>query len=180
MGAGIDLRRLVQAAAAGDPGAWDTLVERFGSLVWSTIRAYGLSPEEGANAAQTTWLRLAEQLDRLEDQYDRVGVWLAATARRESLRLLGLKRVDLAGVSHTAPGSSAPAEPAEPGRKSVLWGIIRQLPEHCRRLLRVLSTVPTPSHEEVAAALDLPSTSVPAAQAACLKELRHHIANIQR
>jgi DNA-directed RNA polymerase specialized sigma24 family protein len=178
MRSSIDLRRLVRAAAAGDPRAWDTLVERFGALVWSTTRAYGLSPEEGANAAQTTWLRLAEQLDRL-DQHDRLGEWLAATARRESLRLLSVKRPAVANAPQTAPGSSAPAEPAEPRREALLWGIIHQLPEHCRRLLRILSAIPTPSHEEVAAALDLPAASVPAAQASCFNELRYRIADIQ-
>jgi DNA-directed RNA polymerase specialized sigma24 family protein len=91
MGA-IDVRDLARAAAAGDQYGWDGLVERFGELVWSTTRAYGLSPGEGADAAQTTWLRLAEQLGHLEDQHERLGVWLAATARRESLRLLGAAR----------------------------------------------------------------------------------------
>lgn len=92
MGASIDARDLALAAAAGDPRGWDGLVERFGGLVWSTTRAYGLSPDDGADAAQTTWLRLAEQLGRLQDQYGQLGVWLAATARRESLRLLGAAR----------------------------------------------------------------------------------------
>jgi DNA-directed RNA polymerase specialized sigma24 family protein len=89
MGAEIDAHDLVQAAAAGDSRGWDDLVERFGALVWSTARAYGLSPDEGADVAQTTWLRLAEQLGRLRDGRDRIGVWLASTARKESLRLLG-------------------------------------------------------------------------------------------
>ena len=54
MGASIDVRDLARAAAAGDQHGWDGLVERFGELVWSTIRAYGLSPGDGADAAQTT------------------------------------------------------------------------------------------------------------------------------
>ena len=74
MGAQIDAHDLVQAAAAGDSHGWDGLVERFGALVWSTARGYGLSPDEGADVAQTTWLRLAEQLGRLRDGHDRDGV----------------------------------------------------------------------------------------------------------
>lgn len=179
MGSSIDVRGLVRAAAAGDSRAWDGLVERFGALVWSITRAYGLSPEAGANAAQTTWLRLAEQLDRLEDQHDRLGVWLAATARLESLRLLDVARAEVAGASHTPLRSWAPAELAEHEREALLWRVVRELPEHCRRLLRILSTVPTPSQEEVAAALDLPVSSVPAAHAACLREFRHRMSHIQ-
>jgi len=106
MGASIDVRDLARAAAAGDQHGWDGLVERFGELVWSTIRAYGLSPGDGADAAQTTWLLLAEQLGHLEAQHERLGVWLAATARRESLRLLGAARI--ATAAPTGPDAAQP------------------------------------------------------------------------
>jgi DNA-directed RNA polymerase specialized sigma24 family protein len=177
MGASTDVRDLARAAVAGEQHGWDGLVERFGELVWSTIRAYGLSPGDGADAAQTTWLLLAEQLAQLQDQYERLGVWLAATARRESLRLLG-------AVQAVAPPSSAsPAPPATPAaaeqeRESLLWRVVRELPEQCRRLLRVLLTSPPPSHEEVSAALDLPVAGVAAARDACLQEFRHRMTAI--
>jgi DNA-directed RNA polymerase specialized sigma24 family protein len=180
MGA-IDVRDLARAAAAGDQHGWDGLVERFGELVWSTTRAYGLSPGDGADAAQTTWLRLAEQLRHLEDQHERLGVWLAATARRESLRLLGAAR-GAAAAAAAAPGS--PAEPAPgvpdagaPGREALLWRVVRELPENCRRLLRILLTVPPPSHEEVSAALDLPVAGIAAARDACLQDFRHRMSD---
>jgi DNA-directed RNA polymerase specialized sigma24 family protein len=178
MGANIDVRDLVRAAAAGDPRGWDGLVERFGALVWSTARAYGLSPDEGADAAQSTWLRLAEQLDCLQDQHDRLGVWLAATARRESLRLLGAGRGDLVDTRRGGQGVPAAAAPTSPEWEALLWRVVRDLPEHCRRLLRVLSTVPPPTQEEVAAALDMRVTRIPAARAACLEEFRHRMAGI--
>jgi DNA-directed RNA polymerase specialized sigma24 family protein len=178
MGASIDVRDLARAAAAGDPHGWDGLVERFGGLVWSTTRAYGLSPGDGADAAQTTWLRLAEQLGRLQDQYEQLGVWLAATARRESLRLTAAARAAIPTnpQASPAPGAEAAAEP--PGREALLWRVVLELPEHCRRLLRVLLTVPPPSHEEVSAALDLPLEGIAAARAACFQEFRHRMATI--
>jgi DNA-directed RNA polymerase specialized sigma24 family protein len=172
VGASIDARDLALAAAAGDPRGWDGLVERFGGLVWSTTRAYGLSPDDGADAAQTTWLRLAEQLGRLQDQYGQLGVWLAATARRESLRLLGAAR---AAEPLT---QKEPSPPPSSGRDALLWRVVRELPEHCRRLLRVLLTTPPPSHEEVSAALDLPVDGIAAARAACFQEFRHRMATI--
>lgn len=177
MGAQIDAHDLVQAAAAGDSHGWDGLVERFGALVWSTARGYGLSPDEGADVAQTTWLRLAEQLGRLRDGHDRIGVWLASTARQESLRLLGTRVADHADPAQeesTAP--AATATPPEP--EALLWRVLRDLPEHCRRLLRVLSAVPPPDHEELAAALDLKVADVPAARAACLEEFRFRMTDI--
>jgi DNA-directed RNA polymerase specialized sigma24 family protein len=177
MGANIDVRDLARAAAAGDPHGWDGLVERFGGLVWSTTRAYGLSPGDGADAAQTTWLRLAEQLGRLQDQYEQLGVWLAATARRESLRLMAAARAATA-TSPPPPAPDAHAAAGPPGREALLWRVVRELPEHCRRLLRVLLTVPPPSHEEVSAALDLPLERIAAARAACFQEFRLQMATI--
>jgi DNA-directed RNA polymerase specialized sigma24 family protein len=179
MGA-IEVRDLARAAAAGEQHGWDGLVERFGELVWSTTRAYGLSPGEGADAAQTTWLRLAEQLGRLEDQHERIGVWLAATARRESLRLLGAARGLTAASAPPMPATEPPAGPpgaGEQGREALLWRVVRELPEHCRRLLRVLLTVPPPSHEEVSAALDLPVAGIAAARDACLQDFRHRMSD---
>jgi DNA-directed RNA polymerase specialized sigma24 family protein len=180
MGA-IDVRDLARAAAAGDQHGWDGLVERFGELVWSTTRAYGLSSGEGADAAQTTWLRLAEQLGHLEDQHERLGVWLAATARRESLRLLGAARGTTAAAAAppapaAEPAAGAPAA-AAPGREALLWRVVRELPESCRRLLRVLLTVPPPSPEEVSAALDLPVAGIAAARDACLQDFRHRMSD---
>jgi DNA-directed RNA polymerase specialized sigma24 family protein len=176
MGASTDVRDLARAAAAGEQHGWDGLVERFGELVWSTIRAYGLSPGDGADAAQTTWLLLAEQLAQLQDQHERLGVWLAATARRESLRLLGV--VQAAGAPPPSPAPPATPAAAEQERESLLWRVVRELPEQCRRLLRVLLTSPPPSHEEVSAALDLPVAGVAAARDACLQEFRHRMTDI--
>jgi len=178
MGAEIDAHDLVQAAAAGDSHGWDGLVERFGALVWSTARAWGLSPDEGADVAQTTWLRLAEQLGRLRDGHDRIGVWLASTARQESLRLVVTRVADHADPGQDEPAAppAATATPLEP--EVMLWRVLRDLPEHCRRLLRVLSAVPPPDQEELAAALDLKVTEVPAARVACLEAFRYRMANI--
>ena len=42
---------------------------------------------DAADVSQITWLRLLERIDRIEHP-DRVGSWLAATARNECLRSL--------------------------------------------------------------------------------------------
>src|SRR5213080_2918328 len=80
---------LVRAAAGGDQAAWDALVDRFASLVWSVARAHRLSAADAADVSQTTWLRLAEHIDRLRDP-ERVAGWLATTTRNECLKVLRL------------------------------------------------------------------------------------------
>ena len=60
---------------------------RFSGMIAATGRRYRLSPADVCELQQTTWLRLVENLHRIE-QPERIGGWLATTARRESLRLL--------------------------------------------------------------------------------------------
>jgi DNA-directed RNA polymerase specialized sigma24 family protein len=177
MGATFDERRLAREAAMGDQRAWDGLVDRFGELVWSTARAWGLNPEQGADAVQVTWLRLAEQLDRLQGNHERLGVWLAVTARRESLRLLRAGRETQPGPDASS-GPPAATAAAGSARDGLLWRLVHELPEHCRRMLRILVTTPPPSHEEVAAPLDLPVASVGDLRADCLRDFRGRMAKI--
>src|SRR5436309_1881414 len=78
---------LVRAAAAGDHASWETLVDRFGGLVWAIARAHRLTSADAADVSQTTWLLLVEHLDRIR-RPELVGSWLASTAHRECLRVL--------------------------------------------------------------------------------------------
>jgi RNA polymerase sigma factor (sigma-70 family) len=179
----MDVRDLARAAAAGEQRGWDGLVERFGELVWSTTRAYGLSPGDGADAAQTTWLRLAEQLTRLKEPAA-VGGWLATTARREAMRTLRLTRrtvpVDdpdrLDRASDEASGELAVLAREDAAEHVQLtqrvWAAFHRLPERCRRLLRLVTTVPPASYLEIAAALEIPVGSIGPTRARCLARLR--------
>ena len=85
---------MIRAAQDGDDAAWGAIVERFAGLVWATTRAHRLTPAEAADVAQTTWLRLVENLDRIKDP-DHLGGWLATTARRECLRHISLQAREL-------------------------------------------------------------------------------------
>ncbi len=72
----------VRDAAAGSGPAWGRLVDHYSGLLWSISRSFRLSRADADDVVQTTWLRLVEQLGRIE-QPDRVGAWLATTARNE-------------------------------------------------------------------------------------------------
>ena len=77
----------VTAAARGEEAAWSLLVDGLAPVVWSVIQAYRLGPEDAANVSQTTWLRLAQHIDRFHEP-EGVAAWLARTAARECLGLL--------------------------------------------------------------------------------------------
>ena len=103
----LDVARLVRLAAEGDKSAWERLVDQYARLIWAITRDFKLVESDAADVAQVTWLRLLENIHKIEHP-DRVGSWLAATARNECLRIFAArKRVVLAedevvrGSGHT-------------------------------------------------------------------------------
>src|SRR5690242_13126889 len=79
---------LVTGARTGDKQAWDALVERYAPLIWSICWKYRLGHADAQDVGQSVWLRLVDQLDKIRDPAALPG-WLATTARRECLRVLG-------------------------------------------------------------------------------------------
>jgi len=176
--AGATLEDLVRGAAAGDQAAWNELVERFQGLVWATARSYRLSRADAADVAQTTWLRLVENLDRIREP-ERLAGWLATTARREALRYLCLHGRELA--SDAADLFEAPADdPLEVAllteeRDAALWRAFAQLSERCQTLLRLLVSEDEPSYEAIGAALDMPVGAIGPTRMRCLEKLRSSV-----
>jgi RNA polymerase sigma factor (sigma-70 family) len=170
---------LVQAAAAGDRQAWDHVVDRFSGLLWSVAAGYRLSHADAADVFQTTWLKLLENLDSLRDP-ERVGAWLATTARRESQRALRrsdrvLPVSDERELEPDGAGQPPPeAAVLRSERDQALWRAFAQLSEACQRLLRIVVVV-SPPYEEVAAALDMPVGSIGPTRARCLARLRRNL-----
>ena len=167
------IRQLVAAAAAGDAEAWAALVDRYTSLLWSVARSFRLPEADAADVVQTTWLRLVEHLDRVDDP-DRLPGWLATTVRRECLRMVRRAgRESFAPIADVADDSPAlDAQVLKDERDALLWQAFAQLDEACRRLLRVLMADPPPAYAVVAEALDLPIGSIGPTRARCLSKLR--------
>lgn len=171
----MTLRELIQAAGEGDAAAWDAIVDRFEGLVWATARAHRLSPADAADVTQTTWLRLVENLDRINDP-ERLGGWLATTARRECLRHLRLHGRELKFDDDSV--FEAPSEGAAEDRLIVrerndaLRRAFAGIGERCQALLRMLSAPEPPSYEEIGAALRMPIGAIGPTRARCLDKLR--------
>ncbi len=167
--------QLVHAAAAGDEHAWNTLVDRFSNLVWSVIRAHRLNGADAADASQTTWLRLVEHLDTLKDPA-RVGAWLATTARHECLRALRCSGRQIPmGEDMPEPVCEDPELDAallRGERDAELWEAFGRLPARDQSLLRMLVADPSPSYQEIAAALEMPIGSIGPTRARCLQRLQ--------
>ena len=176
---GSDLACLAGAAAAGQAQAWDALVGRFAGLVWAVARGHGLSPVDAADVSQTTWLRLAEHLPRIREP-ERLGAWLATTARHESIGLLRRAERQVPVDPTCGPCAldtvlAAPdvdRELLDQERDEALWRAFESLSSPCKVLLRTLLADPAPSYAEVSEALGVPMGSIGPTRKRCLGRLR--------
>src|ERR1700722_14092566 len=113
----IDIAEVMRGAAAGDAAAWDGLMDQYGRLIWSITRDFKLAESDASDVVQTTWLRLVEHIGRLEHP-ERVGAWLATTARNECLRsIASRKRLVLVGEEY---GLEVIADHEQPADEVVL------------------------------------------------------------
>ena len=169
---------LVRRAADGDLTAWDRLVDQYDRLIWSITAEFKLVESDAADVAQTTWLRLLEHIDRI--QYpDRVGSWLAATARNECLRSLAARKrvvlghddveLDSAVVAH---GPDIDERLLADERAQVVRDALSRLPRRWQRLLEMLMADPPASYSDISDELGLPVGSIGPTRGRCLARLR--------
>ncbi|HUR04437.1 MAG TPA: sigma-70 family RNA polymerase sigma factor [Nonomuraea sp.] len=182
-----DTAALVRAAADGDAGAWKELYLRHSGLVWAVARAYLVNGSDAQDVCQTTWFRLAEHLTRLRDP-DKVGAWLASTARHEALRVIrasgratpvsdmGLLGADIDERSPELLILEAEEAIADAERALVMWAAFEELSDRCRRLLRLLIASPRPTYQEIASGLGIAVGSIGPIRARCLQRLRTLVA----
>lgn len=172
------LADLIKRAGANDQQAWRLLVSRFGNLVWAVARSHRLDHADAADVSQTTWLRLAENLDSLRDPAKLPG-WLATTARRESLRVLAGRRreapSDLPDEPDHDRGTRPEASALTADRDRRLWQAFSALSERCQQLLRLIATSPDLSYAEIGATLDIPIGGIGPTRLRCLQALRRRL-----
>jgi RNA polymerase sigma factor (sigma-70 family) len=180
MSAGGSDGELLLRARDGDSDAWYALVERLQSRVWAVARAHRLSHADAQDVCQVTWYRLVTHIKTIREP-DRVGAWLAATARHESLRLL--KRsgrqvptgdaFEFEGPDRLAPSPDARLLASE--RQRAVWDAVATLPDHCQRLLRLLMADPPFTYDEITELLGRPQGSIGPTRRRCLEKLREQL-----
>jgi RNA polymerase sigma factor (sigma-70 family) len=160
----------------GDQRAMDDLVLLLSPVLWQVVRACGLDREAAEDVVQTTWLALVRSADGITEARA-VSGWLCTTARREAWR------VARQGSRHTATEENVldrhlPDEPA-PEQQVVLddenarlWDCLKQLPERCQRLLRIVAAAPRPDYTAIASDLGMPVGSIGPTRGRCLEKLR--------
>ncbi len=168
---------LVFRARDGDGDAWDALVERFLPMVTGIIGGFRLSRADADDVNQTVWLRLVEHLGSLREPRALPG-WLATTARREAIRLIGVRGRTLPFDPQWS-ALDAPVDDHEidenilaQERKHALREAMLEIPAPRRELLTLLFEDPPLAYEEISRRLGIPVGSIGPTRARALAQLR--------
>jgi RNA polymerase sigma factor (sigma-70 family) len=168
---------LVRAARDGDPSAMERLIDRYASVVWSTVRSVRLADADVHDAVQNTWLRMIEHLGDLRDA-ERLPGWLVTVARREALRILRRGRREMVGLE---PGATERADRALPDPErdvidrsmhDLLWAQLSELPPAGRHMLTALTGTDAPSYGDYARVSGMPVGSIGPRRMRYLQQLR--------
>ncbi len=160
----------------GDPVAWEEIMRRYGKLVSTTVRSFRLQEADALDAVQTTWLRLAENADRVQFP-EKLGGWLATTARRECLRILGSAkpspdRATITPETVADPSASPEQRAIDADTARTLRKLVAELSPRRKTLLRALFTGNPRSYAEVARTAGIPLGAIGPTRARALQQLR--------
>src|SRR4051794_38101408 len=171
------LRRLVQAAAAGDQQAWHVLVTRFNPMIRSIARRHRLSASDQDDVVQRTWLALVRYVRRLSTPEALPG-WLATTARNESLATLRASQRELPVEEVPAAGDSPAGsdhvleEVLSAARRTAVREAVGRVGGREGAMLEMLLAQAGPSYEDISAKLGMPVGSIGPTRARSLVRLR--------
>ena len=149
---------LVARALDHDQRAWQALVERLKGVAWKVLYGYDMSEEDRKDAFASTFFRLYEHLGTIRE-IDKLPGWVATTARNEAHSIFRRRKrvvpMDALPLRDT-PLVEDPDE-LEAGELShALHAALRRLPAQSQALMRLLTTDPPLSYDEISAILDIP------------------------
>jgi len=172
---------LVEACLAGRQSAWDALISRYRTLVYSVIVKSGGANGEEDDVFQAVWLDVYNQLERLKSR-ESLRAWLCTVTRHKCYhwRLRrhrlpeGLDETWAASIPDRALLPPETLEAIE--RAQDIRDAVDALPDRCRQLvLRLFLDDPPPPYAEIARSLGLAEGSIGALRGRCLDRLKHEI-----
>lgn len=160
----------------GDPAAWDEILRRYGKFVYATARSFRLQEVDALDAVQMTWLRLAENAHRVQFP-ERLGGWLATTARRECLHILRQAKaapdlMDVGAGTVTDPSAGPEQRVIDADTTRIVWKLVDELSSRQRTVLRTLFTDSPRPYAEVAHVTGIPPGGIGPTRARALRQLR--------
>ncbi len=163
---------LVHRCRAGDPEAWNELVERFSRYVYAIcVQGFRLREHDAEDVFQEVFTRVYDRLDSLRNDAA-VRPWIAQLTRR-----LCLDRI--AADAREQPVEETPAPDVEEtvGEIDEAFAVreaLAGLSEPCREVLdRFFAR--DESYRTIGAALDLPAGTIASRISRCLRRLREEL-----
>ncbi len=165
-------KELIQACLAGDQDAWNLLVKRYGRLVYSIPRRYGLSEADADDVFQSVFTILFRKLPSIRDQ-TRSSAWLIRTTHRECYRIAKRSRRD-PEIDRTTVDVSGPSDEQALAweRQHLVRQALHRLGGRCEQLLTALflSTGP-PNYKAIAEQLGMKVGTIGPARARCFEKM---------
>ena len=171
---GPELGALVTAALARDEDAWRTLVDTVKGVAWKVIYSYDMNEHDRKDVFAATFFRLHEHLGSIREPAKLPG-WIATTARNEALASFRRNR-------RSVPTDELPLRPMDdPDHDESMLddelhravrAALGRLTPHQQSLMRLLTTDPPLSYDEISEALGIPRGSIGPMRQRCLERLR--------
>jgi RNA polymerase sigma factor (sigma-70 family) len=163
-----------------ESSAWEEIIHRYGSVVFAAVRSFRLQDADVLDAVQMTWVRLAENAHRI--QYpERLGGWLATTARREALHILRqhakhtLIPAETVAENVTDPAAGPEQRVIHRETQRILRNLVAELSPLRRSLLRALFSDNPRCYNEAARTVGIPLGGIGPTRARALQQLRRRI-----
>ena len=163
---------IIQACLRQEQDGWKELISRYQRLIYSVARSFCPKSEDAADLFQNVCLELHKNLHRLRNEQT-LSAWLITVTRRQALAVLRSRKPEI------------PIEDFEPAMDSQVESLkhdfemeraIRQLPDRCERLLRLLYyDIDEPSYADIAHKMGIPVASIGPTRARCLEKLKRQI-----
>ena len=151
--------------------------------VFQALAAAGIGHEQADDIVQTVWVALVRNAMTIKEPHA-VLKWLLITAKRAAWEAVrkhrdeAKRRTELPddtdeGVPELPSGDPTPdVEVLRNERDRTLWAALDQLPDRCRRLLRLVSLADRPDYKAISAAIGMPVGSIGSTRGRCLAKLR--------
>jgi len=166
---------LLRRCRDGDDRAWRVLVERFGSLILSVPRRYGLSPAQVDDVFSDVCLALVNSLRTIRDP-DRLPGWIVRTTTRCTWRVARQQKAHEAPPVWREAGPEPIAIAEQLETEQIVRDAVARLPARCRELLeRLYFSEATPSYDDLAKIIGVPRGSLGPTRKRCLARMREHL-----
>ncbi len=163
---------LVDACLKEDEKAWNELVARYGRLVYSIPRRYGLSAADADDVFQNVFAIVLRRLGSLQNR-ELLAAWLITITSRETRHFAARRRPTQELGEEMVDGKDLPPDQVQQWeRRDIVWQALEQLGNPCRELLTALFLNPDPtSYAQIAHKLKIPVGSIGPTRARCFKKL---------